>query len=139
MERKKEMRRLVKLEIVTKGSIANSSIKCFFHFSPNLQHVKLQTKDLTDEYFITIDRCQRLKYIDISFDVLPTDLSVKYIADGCAELQFVDVSYWYWMIENILNILSSLKQIRELRIDCYNFISIQFQHCFRVYLHSSVK
>jgi hypothetical protein len=43
LEAEGEMRRLVKLEIVTVSPIANSCIKIMFCLYQNLQHVKVQT------------------------------------------------------------------------------------------------
>jgi hypothetical protein len=124
---KRDLPRLVKLEIVTWESFPNSSISFVFNICPNLQYIKLQTVGLKDECFITINRCQRLKHIDISFNFLLTDMTVKYIADKCTELQFLDVSSCLLMTDDIINTLSKLRHIEELRLDYQNF-SVQ---CFR--------
>jgi hypothetical protein len=117
----REMLRLVKLEIVCKCSVSNESIAVMFKLCPNLQHVKVQTRDLKDESLTTISGCQRLKHIDISFNQHLTDMSVAYIAMGCSELEFLDVSSCSSMTEEIVNTLSSLTHIEELRLDQQNF------------------
>jgi hypothetical protein len=122
-----EMPRLVKMEIVSKDSVPSKSIAVMFELCPNLHHVKVQTSDLKDESFTTISSCQRLKHIDIYFNQHLTDISVRYIVDSCSELQFLDVSSCNSMTGEIINTLSSLRHIEELRLDCQNF-SVQ---CFR--------
>jgi hypothetical protein len=114
---KPEMPLLVKLEIFSSFSFTNSSILSITHISPNLQYLKLQTAALNDECFATINKCQHLKHIDISFNYLLTDDTVKYIASGCPELEFLDVSSCIAMTERIINILKPLKRIQELRLD----------------------
>jgi hypothetical protein len=54
-------------------------------------------------------------------------MSVRYIVNGCSELEFLDVSSCHSMTEEIVNILSSLRRIEELRLDCQNFSA----QCFR--------
>jgi hypothetical protein len=49
-----------------------------------------------------------------------------YIAHGCAELQFLYVSCYPSMSEVILNILSSLNHIQELRVDYHKFAGRSF-------------
>jgi hypothetical protein len=112
---------LVKLEIVTWTSFPNSIVSLMFNICPNLQHVKLQTIGLRDDSFINMTMCQRLKYIDISFNFLLTDKTVKYIADQCPQLQFLDVSSCFSMTEDIINTLSELRHIEELWLDYQNF------------------
>jgi hypothetical protein len=113
----REMLRLVKMEIVCKCSVSNESIAVMFKLCPNLQHVKVQTLDLKDEGLTTISGCKRLKHIDISMNQHLTDMSVAYIAMGCSKLEFLDVSSCSSMTEEILNALSSLTHIEELRVD----------------------
>jgi hypothetical protein len=48
-------------------------------------------------------------------------MSVAYIAMGCSELEFLDVSSCSSMTEEIVNTLSLLKHIEELRLDHQNF------------------
>jgi hypothetical protein len=117
----REMLRLVKMEIVIMCSVSNESIAVMFKLCPNLQHVKVQTRDLKDESLTTINGCKRLKHIDISMNQHLTDMSVAYIAMGCSELEFLDVSYCSSMTEEIVNTLSSLRHIEELRLDHQNF------------------
>jgi hypothetical protein len=122
-----DLPRLVKLEIIIWHYAPNSVISFVFNMCPNLEHIKLRTVGFTDECFITMTRCQRLKHIDISFNFLLTDMTVKYIADKCPQLQFRDVSSCFSMTEDIIITLSKLRHIEELRLDYQNF-SLQ---CFR--------
>jgi hypothetical protein len=48
-------------------------------------------------------------------------MSVAYIAMGCSELEFLDVSSCSSMTEEIVNTLSSLRHIEELRLDQQDF------------------
>jgi hypothetical protein len=88
---------------------------------PNLQHIKLQILGLRDECYLTMTTCQHLKHIDISFNILLTDMTVKYIVDKCPKLQFLDVSSCLSMTEGIINTLSKLRCLEELRLDYQNF------------------
>jgi len=120
-----EMPRLVKLEIVA-WYLENSTPPLIFNLCPNLQFLKLRMNILTDEYFTSISKCPHLEHIDVSFNEDLTDMSVKYIADGCAALQFLDVSHCFSMTDDILNILSSLNHIQELRLDHNDFTGKYF-------------
>ncbi|PNF34765.1 hypothetical protein B7P43_G03777 [Cryptotermes secundus] len=123
----RKMLRLLKMEIVSKGSVPNESLAMMFELCPNLQHLKVHTSDLTDESFANISTCQLLKYIDVSFNKQLTDMSLRYIVNGCSGLKFLDVSSCSSMTEEIVNILSSLRHIEELRLDYQNFSA----QCFR--------
>lgn len=123
----RKMLRLLKMEIVIKSSVPNESIAVMFELCPNLQHLKVHTSDLTDESFADISTCQRLKHIDVSFNKHLTDRSLRFIVNGCSGLKFLDVSSCSSMTEEIVNILSSLRHIEELRLDCQNFSA----QCFR--------
>jgi hypothetical protein len=118
------MPRVVKLEIVSSFSFSNSSISRMISCCPNLQYLKIQTAALNDECFTTIDNCNSLKHIDISCNYLLTDDTVKYIANGCAELEFLDVSSCIAMTERIVSFLKPLKRIQELRLD-HHKLSVQ--------------
>jgi hypothetical protein len=48
-------------------------------------------------------------------------MTVKHVADKCPQFEFLDVSYCYLMTGNIINILSKLRYIEELRLDYQNF------------------
>jgi hypothetical protein len=121
---KRNMPHLVKLEIVSSFSSTNSSTRLMMSLCPNLQYLKIQTAALNDECFTDMDKCQRLKHIDISSNYLLTDDTVKYIANGCAELEFLDVSSCTAMTERIISILKPLKRIQELRLD-HQKLSVQ--------------
>jgi hypothetical protein len=118
--------RLVKLKIIGWPSFSNSVIYFLFNICPNLEHINLHTVDLKDECFINMPISQRLKHIDISSNFLLTCMTVKHIADKCPQLQFLDVCFCPLMIGDIINILSMLRHIEELRLD-YQKLSAQ---CF---------
>jgi hypothetical protein len=48
-------------------------------------------------------------------------MTVKHKADKCPQLEFLDVSFSPLMTEDIINILSKLRHIEELRLDYQNF------------------
>jgi hypothetical protein len=48
-------------------------------------------------------------------------MTVKHIADKCPQLDFLDVSFCPLMTEDIINILSKLRHLEELRLDSQKF------------------
>jgi hypothetical protein len=107
---------LVKMEIVATDPFPNARINYVFNPCLHLEHMKMESAYMKDEWLTDINRCQRLQHIDISFCSRLTDRTVKCIADGCAELQFLDIPFCTNMTDGIIKALGSLKHILELRV-----------------------
>jgi hypothetical protein len=125
--------RLEKLEITGWCYFSNSLISLRFNICPNLPHINFYTVDLKDECYINMPIWKPLKHINISSNFLLTCTTVKHIVDKCPQIQFLDVSFCYLITGDIINTLTKLRHIEELRMDYQNigaqcFLSIPVQH-----------
>jgi hypothetical protein len=109
--------RLFKLEIVGGGG----DFFRLMNISINLRHLNLQDSSFVDENLVDISLCKLLIHLDISDNINLTDECIQYVAYGCHNLQFLDVSYCENMTDDILNILQTCRDLQALRMDGLNF------------------
>lgn len=108
--------RLFKLEIVAGGG----ALFRLMNISTNLRHLNLQESSFVDENLVDISLCKLLIHLDISDNINLTDKCIEYVAYGCHNLQFLDVSYCENMTDDILNILQTCRDLQALRMDGFN-------------------
>ena len=108
-------RNLVKFEIYSLGTFSNFDVRIIWSICPNLQHVRLRTTNLLDEAFQGIGKCKFLKHLDLSFNFPGLyDACLQYVAQGCYNLEFLDMSYSCKAINYNLEILGKCSQLRYL-------------------------
>ena len=112
---------LVKLEIHSSiDTLRTDELRRLWPMCPKLQHLKLRAFHLTDEVFQEIGKCKFLKHIDISYNV-PGFFNecLEFIAEGCPDLEFLDLSSEMIPFEYKLCLLAPCKKLRCLWLKCH--------------------
>lgn len=117
--------RLFKLEIVG----CDGALFRLTTISTNLRHLNLQDSSFVDENLVDISLCKLLIHLDISDNINLTDKCIEYVAYGCHNLQFLDVSYCENMTDDILNILQTCRDLQALRMDGFN---LKEENCHKI-------
>ncbi|PSN35375.1 hypothetical protein C0J52_19278 [Blattella germanica] len=108
---------LVKLEMVGCGDSIQFFMNDMLKSCPKLKHLNIQEIDLEDENLINISCCKSLTYLDVSDSYIISDSLIKYVANGCHNLEFLDVSYCDNMTSNIIEILTPCRYLQCLHIN----------------------
>ena len=142
---KMNLHNLLKLELAYSGCFTNEYISTLLMSSPSLEYLHLQTNDLNDIGLEPIKNCKRLIHIDLAFNVKLTNNCLKYIAAGCLNLRYLNVSFCFGIREGFVEILAVCSKLEEIRLQhivitpkCLNLIPAKFpniavldvRHCF---------
>lgn len=117
--------RLFKLEIVGSGG----ALFRLTSISINLRHLNLQDSAFVDENLVDISLCKLLIHLDISDNINLTDKCIEYVAYGCHNLQFLDVSYCENMTDDILNTLQTCRDLQALWMNGFN---LKEENCYKI-------
>ena len=111
-----QFQRLVKLEIICRDAI--HSFDGLLSAGNNLQFLKILTAYLSEIDLIGLEECRELKHLDLcnNFPLLGNQTLWR-IAQGCHELEFLDLSYWENKNPLDLEILRPCSKIRCLRLN----------------------
>lgn len=121
---------LVKLEICCECSIQRSEeLRRLWAMWPKLQHLRLKVLNMTYEVFERIEKCKLLRHIDISHNVpCIYNKCFGFIAQGCPELEFLDLWYSLNPVYNNVRLLAPCKKLRCLWLEDLSIIDISLIH-----------
>jgi hypothetical protein len=92
---------------------------------PALTHLSLEGNDLTDAGLRNIHSCKMLKYLDVSSCKRVGTEGMAYVAEGCPQLLYLDVSY-NRISERMFGQILRCRNLRTLLMKDYYLANINF-------------
>ena len=111
-----QFQRLVKLEILS--FILEDCLTGLLSACKNLQFLKILAVNMLCRDLIGLEECRKLKHLDLSENYPGVgNVTLLRIAQGCHELEFLDLSYWSDGNLLDLEVLRPCSKIQYLRVD----------------------